>query len=378
MNAPLAAVHPGLRLLLALPAVAALLCGVLSGLARLGLPVPPVFSTLITAHGALMVGGFFGTLIGLERAVALGKTWPYLGPLLSGIGALLLIAGAPAQAAAILMCLAAAVMVAACVHVWRRQPVAHHTTLAIAALAWLAGNAVWLWQGHALGAVPLWAAFLILTIAAERLELSRFVPTPPLARTLFAVIVAVLLAGALLGTAQSGIGLRIYAFALLALALWLLRYDVARRTLRTAGLTRYMAICLLSGYLWLGVAGMLGMAGAFQNGLRDAALHALLLGFVFSMVFGHAPIILPALTRLKVHWHAGFHLPLMALHYTLTLRVAAGISNDFVLRQQAALGNAVVLGLFLAMTAISLLRTGRKQPAKHRAYPQGGLHGRTT
>ena len=36
---------------------------------------------------------------------------------------------------------------------------------------------------------------------------------------------------------------------------WLGRYDVARRTIRGHGLTRYMAAALLTGYAWLAVAG---------------------------------------------------------------------------------------------------------------------------
>ena len=61
----------------------ALLTGLWAGLARLGWAVPlprPGFSSL---HGPLMVSGFLGTLISLERAVALGRPWAYAAPLLS-------------------------------------------------------------------------------------------------------------------------------------------------------------------------------------------------------------------------------------------------------------------------------------------------------
>ena len=310
-----------------LPAVAALVCGVLSGLARLGLPMPDAMTRLIGVHGALMMGGFFGTVIALERAVALGMHWPYAAPLLSGLGAVALIAGAPPLWAPLLLCLAALVMSAACASVWLRQPFAHHAVLTIAALLWLAGNLVWAIDGAIVAAVPLWAAFLLMTIAGERLELSRFMPTPPITRVLFAIIVIVLMAGALGAVLIEAAGLRVFAAALFALAAWLLRYDIARHAIRIAGLTRYMAVCLLSGYVWLGIAALFGMAGALQSGstLRDAALHALLLGFVFSMVFGHAPIILPAVTRLQFQWHRGFYLPLVVLHFSLAARVVAGL-----------------------------------------------------
>lgn len=48
---------------------------------------------------------------------------------------------------------------------------------------------------------------------------------------------------------------------LLALTGWLAAHDVARRTIHTAGLTRYMAGCMLAGYCWLGVAGAIWLLG---------------------------------------------------------------------------------------------------------------------
>ncbi|GAB2886278.1 hypothetical protein GCM10027046_13260 [Uliginosibacterium flavum] len=355
------------RWLLVVPALAALLCGVMSGLARLGVLVPDFFLRLVGIHGALMIGGFFGTLIGLERAVALAARWPYLAPLCSGLAVLLLI-WLPAGIAGVwLMALAALWMSLACAWVWRRQRVAHHATLAAGALAWLLGNIVWALGGTLVAAVPLWTTFLILTIAGERLELSRFVPTPARARRLFFGIVVLLLGSAFAAVFLDD-ALRVYALSLLLLAAWLLRYDIARRTIHSAGLTRYMALCLLSGYFWLGFSALLGLAGALVTGslLRDAALHALLLGFVFAMVFGHAPVIVPALTRHKMRWHRGFYLPLLILHATLLLRVLTACGGDFVWRQWAALGNAAALSLFMLMVLESLLAAARAANVKRR------------
>lgn len=365
-------IKPRLRLLLILPAIASLLCGVLSGLARLGLPLPAHAVAHVGVHGALMVGGFFGTLIGLERAVALARPWPYLAPLASGLAGIALIADLPLVWAGLLMALASFTMFAACASVWNAQRVAHHAALALAALAWFLGNLVWAWKGLVYPAVALWAAFLILTIAGERLELSRFVPTPPVARRVFVGIEALLLVGALVSVASEAFGLRLFAVALAALSAWLLRYDIARRTVKSQGLTRYMALCLLSGYVWLGLAALLGLAGALQIGhaLRDAALHALLLGFVFSMVFGHAPVILPAISTLKFLWHRGFYLPLAVLHLTLLARVAAGLTGATALRQFAAIGNALTLALFIAFVVAALV-SGRRRAVAPLAARQG-------
>ncbi|MBV8647399.1 hypothetical protein [Paludibacterium sp.] len=352
------------RLLLVLPAIASLVAGVLSGLGRLGLPMPAAVLALTGVHGALMTGGFFGTLIGLERAVALSRRWPYLAPAASGLAALCLLAWPDGALAPWLMSAGALIMTLACADVWRRQRVAHLATLAAAALAWLLGNGVWLVSGAILPAVPLWTAFLILTIAGERLELSRFVPTPRPARWLFAAIVALMLGSAVVHAILGG-ALAAYALALLLLAAWLLRFDIARRTVHAQGLTRYMAVCLLSGYAWLGIAALLGLAGALNIGspLRDAALHALMLGFVFAMVCGHAPVIGPALTRMKMRWHRGFYLPLGLLHVTLLVRVMSAWQGGLPWRQYGAIGNALVLATFLAVLLESFW-AARRVPAR--------------
>ncbi|WP_018605576.1 hypothetical protein [Uliginosibacterium gangwonense] len=352
-----------LRVVLALPAIAALVIGVFAGLARIGVALPGYFASLTIVHGALMVGGLFGTLIGLERAVALARGWPYLAPALSGAGAVCLLVAPSSLLGAWLMLAASLVMTWACFDVWRGQRAIHLATLAAAALAWSLGNAVWLTVGTLIPAVPLWMAFLILTIAGERLELSRFVPTPRWARRLLAAVCALLLIAATLHSLGLW-GLHAYALALLMLAAWLLRFDVARRTIRTAGLTRYMAICLLSGYVWLAIGAVLGLAGALPVGdpLRDAALHSILLGFVISMVFGHAPIIVPALTRLSMRWHPGFYIPLAVLQITLMLRVASAWNSSIAWREWGAIGNAIALLIFFSMIIESLLaaRDGKR------------------
>lgn len=50
-----------------------MLAGMWAGLVRLGWALPTVHLALPLAHGPLMVSGFLGTLISLERAMALGS-----------------------------------------------------------------------------------------------------------------------------------------------------------------------------------------------------------------------------------------------------------------------------------------------------------------
>src|SRR5579885_1018255 len=81
------------RLPLIALAMAALLASLWAGLLRLGWNLPVLQPALYTGHGPLMVCGFLGTLIGLERAVALERGWCYAAPVLSAAGGLALIAG---------------------------------------------------------------------------------------------------------------------------------------------------------------------------------------------------------------------------------------------------------------------------------------------
>ncbi|WP_227107385.1 hypothetical protein [Chromobacterium rhizoryzae] len=341
-------------------AALALLCGALAGLARLGWAVPAAAAALAGWHGALMIGAFFGGVISLERAVALNRGWALLAPAAAGLSGLCLIAGLPPPAAQWLQTLAAAVLLAGSVQVLRRQAAAFTLTLAAAALCWLIGALAWQLGGDLQTAVPWWLAFLILTIAGERLELTRLLPLSSAARRGFALAALTLGGGAVLSLWRPDAGLRLYAAALLALAVWLLRHDIARRNARQRGLTRYIAVALLCGYGWLAVAGALGLAGALLPGhpWRDAALHAVGLGFVFSMVFGHAPIIIPALTRLKLPYRPLFYAPLAALHLSLLLRLYGMLDGAFAWRRAAGLLNALTL-LFFIILLLSSLRRGR-------------------
>src|SRR5699024_11288602 len=76
-------------------------------------------------------------------------------------------------------------------------------------------------------------------------------------RAVFVAIVAVLLVGLVLSAMVPSLGIRTTGAALLALAVWLARHDVARRTVRMPGAARYMALALLAGYLWMAVTGAL-------------------------------------------------------------------------------------------------------------------------
>ena len=358
----MADLRPAARLPLLVLGMLSLVGGVLAGLARLDWSMPAIVAGAAGWHGALMISAFLGTVISLERAVALGRGWAYLAPAAAGIGGVALLAGAPLLPTQVLAVAAAAILVAASAQVMQRLVAPFTVILAAGAVCWLVGNAVWLAGGALHLSVPWWLAFLVLTIAGERLELNRFLPTPRAAQRVFFVIVGAILAGAALSFRQEDAGLALFSAGLLALAAWLLRYDIARRNAQQQGLVRFIALCLLSGYGWLVLAGLLGLAGGFLPGhpWRDATLHAVGLGFVFSMIFGHAPIIFPAVVRVKIPYHPTLYLPLLVLHVSLALRVLGGLGDAFPLRREGGMLNAVALLLFIATMIASVLRGKRE------------------
>jgi hypothetical protein len=342
-------------LLIALIATA-LVAGVLGGMLRGGAVLPTAGQGVWLAHAALfhaalMVGGLMGTVIGIERAVAIRSRWAFAAPLASGAAAVLLLIGWFAAGAWLLVA-AAVVFCGASMVVVRRQAAEHTRLLLLAALSWLAGNV-----SFALGAsatLAWWFVFLVLTIAAERLEMTRLMPRRPSAQRAFHAIVVALLLGAALSAAAPRVGGVLYGASLTALAAWLARYDIARRTVAARGLSRYMAVCLLAGYAWLAVAGVAWAATALGAPARDAALHGIGLGFVFSMVMGHAPVILPAVSRIKLRFGTFFYVPLAALHASLVVRLGFGLV-DPALRTLGVALNAVALALFVATMLVSAL-----------------------
>ncbi|GMA92632.1 hypothetical protein GCM10025869_31610 [Homoserinibacter gongjuensis] len=77
------------------PAGALLLLGLYAGLVLIGMPLPVFADRLAELHAPLLVFGFVGTLISLERAVALRRAWAYAAPVLLAVGALLALSPAP-------------------------------------------------------------------------------------------------------------------------------------------------------------------------------------------------------------------------------------------------------------------------------------------
>ena len=328
-----------------------LLAGIAGGLLRVGVVVPATAASAwlgqaALGHAALMICGFLGTVIGLERAVAVKSPAAFAAPLAAGLGGFCLLLGQTAPGAW-LGVVAAAVFTGVNVVVVRRQWASHTLLLLAAAFAWLVGNVLFAFGAAGAATLPWWFAFLIMTIAAERLEMTRLMRRRPAAPLLLLAVLCAMVAGAALSAVSEALGGAVYGASLVLLALWLVNYDIARRTVFAQGLSRYMAVCLLTGYVWLAIGGAAWIATALGFPVRDIALHALGLGFIFSMIMGHGPVILPAIARVKLEFGVFFYLPLAALHLSLAWRLGWG-AFDAQQRAGGAAFNALAIALFAA------------------------------
>lgn len=296
--------------------------GFWTGLERIGI-VLPGSGSLDDLHGALMICGFFGTLISLERAVALNRAFAYAAPALSALGAVALLFHAALTAGGLFI-VASVMLTIATATILVRFPTLFTAVLTLAAICWGLGTLVWLTGRPMANAAGWWLAFLVLTIAGERLELSRLLAPSRQAQALFIVAIVLIVLGAARHEFDRD-SAPLTALGYLLCTAWLLVHDIARRTVRQSGQTRFSATCMLAGYFWLGVTGLYLFVAPPGSGTfaYDAAVHGIAIGFVLSMVFGHALIILPAVTGVTVRYHSAVYGPLVLLHASVVLRVVS-------------------------------------------------------
>jgi hypothetical protein len=330
----------------------ALTSGVWGGLLRFGWSLPAGRADLVELHGPLLVFGFLGTVISLERAVALRRPWGYLAPAGTLVGTGLLFGGLRQGIGELVLLLAGCVLVGLFALIMRMHATAPTAVLLLGAALWVVGDALWLGGLPFVQVVPWWVGFLVLTIVGERLELAALGRLTRFGRISFAALTLCFVAGLVLSAADAGSGIRVAGAALAGYAVWLGRFDIARRTLRRPGLPRFVALALLPGYVWLAVGGLLWLRhGASVAGpVHDAELHTIFLGFVFSMIFGHAPVIFPGVLGIPIPFRRAFYAHLGLLHVGLALRVGGDLGGDYGVARLGGLLSATAIALFLALT----------------------------
>lgn len=361
-----------LRRGLLLVVAASLVTGILAGLARVGV-LAGWGRAYAYEHGPLTVLGAFGTVIALERAVALGNAWGLAAPVLGAAGAVAMLAelagGAWAAAAsAFALCLLNLAIV-------RRQAALFTWLMWLGSVVLAAGTLLWVLGKPVFQVVLTWIGFFVLTIVAERLELSRLAPTPKWAHRALLVLGALLALTSFAPPLESAAPVRAFGVVLLGIGVWQLRFDLAGRLLRRPGLPRFAAMGVLAGAIWLCISGaLLSILGLAPAGpAYDAVLHGVFVGYALSMVFAHAPIILPAVARLDVPFTSLLYVPLTLLHLGLASRVLGDLVGRSELRQLGSVGSSIALVVFAA-TVVLARQTVARRPGGGRGGTPGPRH----
>lgn len=365
------------RLLLLFAAAVSLFLGLNAALLLLGFGTPLPATNLANAHGVLMVFGFLGTLIALERAVAFqahGHRLGYVAPAASALAVVVVVAqilSAPLPSGrwlpGVLWALGLLTLIVVYLVIYRTQPATATLIQAIAAFAGLGGIALWARGYEVATIVPWWTAFLVLTIIGERLELARIAFLDPRLETRITAEVLAFVFALPLTLLAPVAGYILLGAALIVLVLDVATHDVARRLVHTQGLPRFSAAAMLSGYAWALVAGGIWLVGgAALSGYRyDTVVHALTIGFALSMVFAHAPIILPALARRPLPYSPTLWAAWGTLQVGLVVRVISG-ARDWPDGWQTGGVINVLAVLGFALSVIALLAV-KKTP-----QPTGG------
>lgn len=345
------------KVLIILPLIViSLLLAIWSGLIRVGLGLP--VDIAVAYHGSLMVNCFLASLIFLERAVTFRNKWILLLPFTNAFAALLFAASMPTVAFILNVC-AAAGFLAMCGWFIYKHKEAYYYVFFAGAFCLLIGNSLLLKINFYPAAVVFWMLFLLLVIVAERLELTRFLPVRKKTRFLLYIILILAVAAAFFPFHNYGSGLLALSFFLSAI--WLLRYDMAKKAIKMEGHHRYSGLLLIAGYFWLIItAGVLLIWQKIPFGY-DAMLHSFFIGFVFSMIFSHAPIILPAIIKKPIRiYRPLLYYWFVLLQLSLVMRIVADIYGLVQIRKIAGLINGISLLIFFITVAATTITEWRK------------------
>ncbi len=342
-------------------ALAGLLSGIWAGWIRIGFDLPGV--DLATLHGPLMVGGFTGTLIGIERSVLSGNGKWWLIPVLSGAAVVAWLLGVTAVAPYLLAASAALLVAMQAIHLWQKRELATGIVQLAGALCFLAGNVRLLLNPFMPAIVPFWMGFILCFILATRtsdVSLKSRGARLAVRGGLLLYMAGLVVPFHLQGNLFTGGGLMLIAFGMLIT-------EFEEGDSWPLPLNRYAMGCIMAGWAWLLVAGI-GLAFWKEHLYGyDGTVHAFFVGFLFSMVFIHALGKAAALAELKQPpYHPIMMVWPILLSISLVMRVFAG---DILLMEQAKKWAGLVNGLsiFGFLITLVLVTLRKRSQSKYEA-----------
>jgi hypothetical protein len=334
-------------------AILSALTGIVTGLYRIGWFGLP--ANAAGEHGAIMVGCFMGTLISLERAVALQNRYALFVPAL-GAGSLIAFLAGFREVAYVLLIVSSIGLTSITFYLQSRLSTTGFVIAFIGAVCWLLGNVMLVfWKMYPV-AVSWWMGFILFTIVSSRLK-SSLLPVNGKFKFISLYLILALFTIGLLMPFHDGIGRYLIGTGLICIAVWLVKYDAAREAIQQEGVNRYSGILLLTGFVWLFATGICMLWGDLSGPLYDPALHSFFIGFLFSVVMAHGPLILPSILALSIkpfHWI--LYIWFIILQGSLIVRIVANFLAEFELRKWAGVLNGIaILAFFLTMGTLLII-----------------------
>jgi len=334
----------------------ALVAGILGGWMRMGwaIHVPEAAGY----HGLLMTGGFMGGLITMERTITMKNRWWLTFPLSCGLAVLATLAG-EAQVGTIFLLIGGSGLILFYLNILNHQKEPYWYVLLGGAVFWLIGNLKFLLTGSIPLAVNWWVGFILLTILGERMELTKFLPIPKAERWILWVLLGLAALGLILPV--HGGGKSLYLVAGMGLVVWFVRNDMARKSVKKSGYQRYLGIGILTAHAWL-LTHLLALYFLSDSYLGyDIYIHAFFLGFGFSMIWAHAPMLLPAILKFQNKaFHSVLWLVWAIFQLTLLGRVLSSILQFTEWRKYFGMANGIaVLLMFVSMILVMVWRRGK-------------------
>lgn len=357
------------------------------GVVRLGWgDFSPLIGSLPGIHGPLIICGFLGTFFSLERAATM-ENWPgYLAPLLTVVGALVLITDPMSDTGPILVVAGSFAFLVVCLILFMRGFTLFPLFIFLGSFQWFMGNCIWLAKWPVYNVTLWWMSFVVLTTAGERLEIAQMMHVNVGAKLFLLLGLGAVFVGHILTatghltapddvmTLQGNaifdprvrLGMKAAGIGMTLAGGWFLMHDPARTRWRNGGLAGYIAVCMISSYVWLAVSGVLSFvfAGIVSGPLYDAFIHTFFLGFLMFMVFGHGPVLVPSLLGLFLNMRKSLWAVPLLLHASLLLRVLGNMWNEGMWRKVGGLLNVGVIAYFLIVIFGALILDNRAAPAE--------------
>lgn len=348
-----------LRIPFMILAMGNLIAGMWAGLIRMGwnLPATPI----AVHHGAIMVGGFLTTLIALEKAVPLKRNFVLIVPLISALSLTMTIPGYFQPGLFFLLAGSVGLFLIHGYYLYLYPRDLSVAMMLIGASCLVIGNAMLVRKQFYPAAFPWWMGFLLLTVTAERLELSKFLPVSKNTKYFLIGFLTFFLAGIIIPFHEAGKYLS--GTALISIAVWMLKYDVISIGLKKEGLTRFSAVALLLANCWLILEGILLMTLPETVFSYDILVHVFFIGYAFSMIFAHGPIILPGVLGITLRpYRPILYGWLFLVQGSLLLRVISDAIDNPEFRKISGILSAVGILLYFITLVVLVIRARMSPP----------------